>query len=152
VDDGTQFGPLGLGEGAVLRPADERKGLARKHCVRVARTGLDGDDLYLDAGVGEIIVRHRDIHREIAGRVDRLGDKKLTRRSAREVRLRDQRKPRRRGGAEKLSPVHDSLLLIVQRYCPVPFRSTPSSQDTIAYMMTASIERTSTATQTSAIS
>ena len=52
---------------------------------------------------------------------------------------------------EKLAPVHDDLLLM-DVYCRVPLRSKLSSQDTAAYMMTASAESTKTATQTSEIS
>ena len=73
--------------------------------------GLDGDDLHVDVGLGEIVLRHRDVHRQIAGRMHRLGHQELVLGGARDVGLGDERRAGRRGGAEEFASVHASLLL-----------------------------------------
>ena len=127
VDHRAKLRALGLGEGVVLGPANERERLAGQHRVGVAAAGLDRHDLHGDVGLGEIVVRHGDIHRQIAGRMHGLRDQQFVLCRARDIRAGDQRCARGRGGSNKFAPVHVCLLLrtaIAACPCGARFRAT----------------------------
>ena len=113
VHDRAQFGALRLGEGIVLGTADEGEGLSGEHRIGVAGAGLDRDDLHRDVGLGEIIVGHRDIHRQIAGAVHRFGDQQFFGRGAGDEGRRREGEAdscaKGRGRLQKFSPIHDVL-------------------------------------------
>jgi len=79
VDHGAQVGALGLGECVMLGAADEGERLAGQHRVGVPAAGLDRDNLHVDVRLGEEAFGHRDIHRQVAGRMHRLGNQQLLR-------------------------------------------------------------------------
>jgi hypothetical protein len=95
----------------MLGSADEREGLAGQHGIGVARAGLDRDDLHVDVGLGEEVLGHGDIHRQVAGGMHRLRDQKLMLGGVRDVGLGDKGGAGRCGGAEEFASVHANLLL-----------------------------------------
>src|SRR6185312_14607124 len=103
----------------------------------------------VDISLGEIVLRHGDVHRQISGRMHRLSDQELVLGCTRDVRPGDDCGAGRRAGAEELASVHASLLL---SYWRVPLRKIFSIQLTSSYMITETTESTKTATQTNAIS
>src|SRR5262249_4295134 len=95
-------------EGVVLGSANEGEGLTGQDRVGVSRAGLDGQDFYRDVGLGKVVLGHADIHRKIAGAVNRLGDDELTRRRPRDERPRDEDAAQRRARGKELPPVHET--------------------------------------------
>jgi hypothetical protein len=113
VHDGAQFRTLGLGIGVVFGATDEGEGLAGQHRVGVAAAGLDGDDLHLDVGLGEVAFGHCDVHRQVSGRMHGLGDQELVFRGLRHIGARHQRRACGGRRSYKPAPVHLRLLFLV---------------------------------------